>query len=120
MFHSCFSEYAYSTKATEKSDIYSMGIMFMEIFSGKMRTDATIRSNMDMQGIEREELIDSELKPLLAIEEFSAFQVLEIAIQCTKVTPQERPSSRKVCDLLHHVSKNKKVNFEKMDLDHCN
>lgn len=122
------SEYAYSMKATEKSDVYSMGIVLMELVCGKMPTDAAFRGDMDlvrwvemhtdMHGTAREELIDPELKPLLPGEEFAAFQVLEIAMQCTKTTPQERPSSRQVCDLLQHVLNNKKVDFEKMNLDH--
>lgn len=99
----------------------------MELVSGKMPTDEAFRTGIDMvrwverhidsKGTEREELIDPELKPLSPFEEFAAFQVLEIALQCTKTTPMERPTSRHVCDLLQHVSKNKKVEFKKMKLD---
>lgn len=131
MIHIClFSEFGYSLKATEKSDVYSMGVVLMELVSGKLPTDAAFRGGVDMvrwvemhinmKGTEREELVDPELKPLLPYEEFAAFQVLEIAIQCTKTTPMERPSSRQVCDLLLHVSKNKKVEFEKMKMDSYN
>lgn len=118
-----FSEYAYSSKATEKSDVYSMGIVLMELVSGKMPTDAAFGVEMDMvrwvethielQGSDREELIDPALKPLLQGEECAAFQVLEIALQCTKTTPLERPSSRHACDLLVHVFNNRMVDFGK-------
>ena len=114
--------------ATEKSDVYSMGIVLMELVSGKMPTNdffgaemdmvRWVEMHMDIHGSAREELIDPELKPLLPGEEFAAFQVLEIALQCTKTTPQERPSSRKACDRLLHVFNNRTVNFEKMNLDH--
>ncbi|MED6221435.1 hypothetical protein PIB30_054599 [Stylosanthes scabra] len=133
--NSCFAgsygyiapEYAYTMKATEKSDVYSMGIVFMELVSGKMPTDEAFSGNMGMvrwvemhfnssQDAMREELIDPELKPPLPGEEFAAFQVVEIAMQCTKTAPQERPSSRQVCDLLRHVANNKKVNFEKSNI----
>ena len=100
----------------------------MELVSAKMPTDETFGAEMDMvrwvemhigmQGTAREELIDPELKPLSPGEEFAAFQVLEIALQCTKTTPQERPSSRKVCDLLLHVLNNRMAEFDKMNLDH--
>lgn len=134
--NSCFAgsygyiapEYAYSLKATEKSDVYSMGIVLMELVSGKGPIDATFRAEMSMvkwvemhvymQGSAREEVIDPHMKPLLPGEEFAALQVLEIAIQCTKTAPQERPTSRQVCDLLLRVSSNKKVEFEKTNLDH--
>ncbi|RYR13343.1 hypothetical protein Ahy_B04g070392 isoform C [Arachis hypogaea] len=119
-------EYAYTMKATEKSDVYSMGIVFMELVSGKMPTDEAFRGNMDMvrwvemhfhnqDAAMRQELIDPELKPSLPTEEFAAFQVVEIAMQCTKTAPQERPSSRQVCDLLQHVAKNKRFKFEKKE-----
>nr|KYP34130.1 LRR receptor-like serine/threonine-protein kinase GSO1 [Cajanus cajan] len=121
-------EYAFSLHATEKSDVYSMGIVLMELVSGKMPTNEIFGAEMDMvrwvemyinmHGSAREELVDPELKPLLPGEEFAVFQVLEIALQCTKTTPQQRPSSRKVCDLLLHVFNNGMVDFEKLNLNH--
>lgn len=112
------TEYAYSMKATEKSDVYSMGIVLMEFVSGKMPTDAAFGVEMDMvRWVETHmegtgssgmgELIDPTLRPLFPGEETAAFQVLEIARQCTKTTPQERPSSRQACDLLFHVFNNR-------------
>ncbi|XP_073107290.1 LRR receptor-like serine/threonine-protein kinase GSO1 [Elaeis guineensis] len=70
-------EYAYSMKTTEKSDIYSMG---------------------------HEELLDPSLKPLVPYEESSMFELLDVALQCTRTTPAERPTSRQVSYLLLHVS----------------
>lgn len=120
-------EYAYSLKATEKSDVYSMGIVLMELVSGKMPTDAIFGMEMDMvrwvemsiemSGCTREELIDAQMKPLLPGEECAAYQVLQIALQCTKTSPQERPSSRQVCDLLLNVFNNRMVNFDKVHID---
>lgn len=121
------SEYAYSFKATEKSDVYSMGIVLMELVSGKMPTDATFGVEMDMvrwvemhiemQDHAREELIDPALKPLLSGEECAVFQVLEIALQCTKISPAERPSSRQACDQLLHVFNHRMAEFDKMNVD---
>lgn len=107
-----------------------MGIVLMELVSGKMPTDDAFGAEMDMvRWVEvhfdmqedsggREELIDPQLKPLLPAEQFAAFQVLEIALQCTKTTPLERPSSRQVCDLLLHAFNNRVVDFEKVNLSH--
>lgn len=123
----CFSEYAYSMKATEKSDVYSMGIVLIELVSGRMPTDGSFGENMDMvrwlesridmQGSDRDELIDPALRPLLPNEESAAFQVLEIAIQCTKTAPTERPSSREASDLLVHVFNDRMHQMEKMSPD---
>lgn len=114
-------------KATEKSDAYSMGIVLIELVSGRTPTDGSYGENMDMvrwlethiemQGSAQDELIDPMLKPLLPNEESAAFQVLEIALQCTKTSPMERPSSRQVCDLLLHVFNDRMYQMEKMSPD---
>lgn len=104
-----------------------MGIVLIELVSGKMPTDATfgvemdmvrwVEMHMEMSGSAREELLDDQMKPLLPGEECAAYQVLEIALQCTKTSPQERPSSRQVCDLLLNVFNNRIVDFDKLHID---
>lgn len=120
-----FAEYAYTLKATEKTDVYSMGIVLMELVSGKMPTDTLFGVDMDMvrwvetriqmQGSDRGELIDPALKPLLPCEESAAYQVLDIALQCTRTAAQDRPSARQATDLLVHVLKNRKLDIDKMN-----
>ncbi|XP_039025622.1 LRR receptor-like serine/threonine-protein kinase GSO1 [Hibiscus syriacus] len=120
-------EYAYTLKATEKTDVYSMGIVLMEIVSGKMPTDNFFGVDMDMvrwvemriqtQGSDRGELIDPTLKPLLPCEESAAYQVLEIALQCTRTVAQERPSARQASDLLINVLNNRKVVTDKVNME---
>ncbi|XP_075477184.1 LRR receptor-like serine/threonine-protein kinase GSO1 [Primulina tabacum] len=89
-------EYAYSMKATEKSDVYSIGVVLMELVTGRMPTDGGFGEDMDMVSwvescmeSSTEELIDPLLKPLLPNEEKAMFQMLEIALQCTKAAPAE-------------------------------
>lgn len=114
-------EYAYSMKATEKSDVYSIGVVLMELVTGRMPTDGRFGEDMDMvRWVESssEELIDPLLKPLLPNEETAMFQMLEIALQCTKAAPAERPSSRKACHLLMRVFNSRMIDrSEKMSLD---
>ncbi|RVW99335.1 LRR receptor-like serine/threonine-protein kinase GSO1 [Vitis vinifera] len=99
-------------QATEKSDVYSMGIVLVELVSGKMPTDEIfgtdkmvrwVESHIEMGESSRTELIDSALKPILPDEECAAFGVLEIALQCTKTTPAERPSSRQPCRSMNQL-----------------
>ena len=68
------------------------------------------------QGASQDKLIDSDLKLLWLGEEHVAFQGLEIALQCTKTSLQERPSSRQVCDLLLNVLNHKMVDFDKLNI----
>ncbi|KAL0834435.1 hypothetical protein Bca101_086324 [Brassica carinata] len=116
-------EYAYSLKATEKSDVYSMGIVLMEIVSGKMPTESVfgaemtmvrwVETHLEITGSAREKLIDPKLKPLMSFKEEEAYKVLEIALQCTKTSPQERPYSRQACDILY-VFNNRTAVYKKM------
>lgn len=111
------TEIAYLTKATEKSDVYAMGIVLMEVVTGLMPTDRTfgdegmdmvkwVQSNINLLAPECDKLLDPSLNPIAADEESSMFEVLDIALQCTRTNPADRLTSRKAADLLTKVSVN--------------
>lgn len=52
-----------------------------------------------------EELFDPALTPLGLGEESSMLEVLDVALQCTRTAPAERPTSRRVSDLLLDISR---------------
>ena len=90
----------------------------MELVSGLMPTDRTFGGDMDMvrwvqsrvasasssSVAEREELLDPALRLLASHGESSMYDVLDVALQCTRTTPAERPSSRHVSDRLLRIS----------------
>mgnify|MGYP003702514027 CR=1 FL=1 len=101
-------------KTTEKSDVYSMGIVMMELVTGLTPTDKAFGGDVDMvrwvqSRVEapspgREQVFDPALKPLAPREESSMTEVREAALRCTRTAPGERPTARQVSDLLLHVS----------------
>lgn len=105
---------------TEKSDVYSFGVVLMELVTGKRPNDPFFGENRDivkwvteatlLSGAERRDgdgggrmdvakLVDSRLNASAGdCEEME--KVLEVALLCTARFPINRPSMRKVVELL--------------------
>lgn len=103
-----FEEYAYTCKVDEKSDIYSFGVVLMELVTGKRPTE--FGENKDivqwicdtmMRSEERAiNLVDSTISEGLKED---AAKVLRIAMRCTIKIPTLRPSMRMVVQMLEEV-----------------
>ncbi|KAL4568821.1 hypothetical protein LXL04_024437 [Taraxacum kok-saghyz] len=105
-------EYAYTMKVTEKSDVYSFGVVLMELVTGKRPSDTSFDENKDIvkwvteaalsgEGGWRDlcQLIDPKMNcSSCDYEEIE--KVLNVALQCTSAFPINRPSMRKVVELL--------------------
>ncbi|KDP32141.1 hypothetical protein JCGZ_12602 [Jatropha curcas] len=117
-------EYGYTLKVTEKSDVYSFGVLLMELITGKRPNDSCFGENKDIvkwvaEAIlspppEPEEasdqktrnyygglkkIIDSRMKQSTCnFEEIG--KVLHVALLCTSAFPINRPSMRRVVELL--------------------
>uniref|UniRef100_A0A1J3IBC2 non-specific serine/threonine protein kinase n=1 Tax=Noccaea caerulescens TaxID=107243 RepID=A0A1J3IBC2_NOCCA len=101
-------EYVYTLRVNEKSDIYSFGVVLLELVTGKRPTDPELGdkdmakwvcNTLDHSGLES--VIDPKLD-LGFKEEIS--KVIHIGLLCTSPLPLNRPSMRKVVIMLQEVS----------------
>jgi len=99
-------EYMQSGRATEKTDVYSFGVLVLEILSGKRPTDASfIEKGLNivgwlnfLAGENRErEIIDPNCEGV-QIETLDA--LLSLAKQCVSSLPEERPTMHRVVQML--------------------
>ncbi|GKU96343.1 hypothetical protein SLEP1_g9592 [Rubroshorea leprosula] len=100
-------EYAYTLRVNEKSDIYSFGVVLLELVTGRPPNDPEfgekdlvkwICTTMDQKGVEQ--VIDPKLSSSCK-EEICRF--LDIGLLCTNALPINRPSMRKVVKLLQEA-----------------
>ncbi|MFQ6664968.1 hypothetical protein Gotur_031891 [Gossypium turneri] len=119
-------EYGYTLKVTEKSDVYSFGVVLLELITGKRPNDSSFGENKDLVkwvtevvlsslppsasaqggndgggyfGKKVAEIVDPRMKPS-TYEMKEIERVLNVALKCTSAFPINRPSMRKVVELL--------------------
>ncbi|CAN6459436.1 unnamed protein product [Victoria cruziana] len=108
-------EYAYTLKVNEKSDIYSFGVVLLELVTGKRPIDPSFGDSKDLvkwvnqecfsggnAAAEVEHILDARIPQRFHGEMAS---MLDLALLCTSSLPINRPSMRKVVELLRDVPK---------------
>ncbi|KAK4486261.1 hypothetical protein RD792_008931 [Penstemon davidsonii] len=99
-------EYMQSGRATEKTDVYSFGVLVLEIVSGKRPTDASfIEKGLNIVGWlnylvtenRQREIVDPQCEGV-QVESLDA--LLSIAIQCVSSGPEDRPTMHRVVQIL--------------------
>lgn len=99
-----FAEYGYTAKVTEKSDVYSFGVVLLELVSGRRPNDENkeiVRwaSEVASSSSDWDEVLDSRIDAS-RVEYEQVEKVLNVALLCTAELPINRPSMRKVVELL--------------------
>lgn len=112
-------EYAYTLRVNEKSDIYSFGVVILELVTGKRPVDPEygekdlvkwVCTTMEQKGVDH--LLDSNLDLCFKDE---ICQVLNIGLLCTSSLPINRPSMRRVVKMLLEVSGENHSKSDKKD-----
>lgn len=99
-------EYMQSGRATEKTDIYSFGVLMLEVLAGKRPTDASfIEKGLNIVGWlnflvtenRQREIVDPQCE---GVQSESLDALLSVAIQCVSPGPEDRPTMHRVVQIL--------------------
>lgn len=116
-------EYAMLGKASESCDVYSFGILLLELASGKKpieKLSSTMKRTVTDWALplacERkfDELADPKLNGKYAVDELK--RVIFVALLCAHSRPERRPTMLEVVELLKGESKEKLAQLENDEL----
>ncbi|XWS12596.1 hypothetical protein CRYUN_Cryun37aG0103700 [Craigia yunnanensis] len=112
-------EYAYTLRVNEKSDIYSFGVVILELVTGRLPIDPEfgekdlvkwVCTTLDQKGVDH--VVDSKLDPCFKEEIYKA---LNIGLLCTSPLPINRPSMRRVVKMLQEAGNESQLKDAKKD-----
>ncbi|CAL1358621.1 unnamed protein product [Linum trigynum] len=102
-------EYGMGNEVSTQGDVYSYGILLLELFTGRRPTDEIFRDGLNLQNFVRNglsqqhQLLHEVLDPILLnelligrVSEKVATSILDIGLACSSDSPQERPSISQV------------------------
>ncbi|WOK94042.1 hypothetical protein Cni_G02744 [Canna indica] len=113
-------EYAYSSNATTKGDVYSFGILVLEVVTRKRPTDEMFEGGMSLQRWVKshyhswmETIIDSSLASTVRHQtpeakrmwEIAITELLELGLLCTQESPSSRPTMMDAADDLDRLKR---------------
>lgn len=111
------AEYGYTLKVNEKTDIYSFGVVLLELVTGKMPLDAAFGESIDIvEWVRRkiknkrslEEALDNNVAGDCKHVQEEMLLVLRIALVCTAKLPRDRPSMRDIITMLGEAKPRRK------------
>lgn len=107
-------------KITEKSDVYSYGVVVLEVLTGKQPIDPTVPEGLHLVDWVRQnrgslEVLDSSLLSRTEAEADEMMQVLGTALLCVNASPDERPTMKDVAAMLKEI-KQEREEYAKVDL----
>lgn len=107
-----YVEIAFTMQANEKCDVYSFGVLTLEILMGRHPGDliCSLKESATSHDLPLKDLLDQRLAPPLnqVVEEIML--IAKIALACLNEDPQHRPTMQQAASLKHVMPKSYSVN----------
>ncbi|KAK6155491.1 hypothetical protein DH2020_009739 [Rehmannia glutinosa] len=117
-------ENAYSTRLTDKCDVYSYGVVLLELLCRKLPVDPSFDEGLDIvswvRKIQQDEndcfcCLDEEIQYWNKEDQQEALGMMDLALKCTEMVPDIRPSMRDVVGNLLKFNSRRKFSVKKRD-----
>lgn len=106
-------EYAYTMQMTAPGNVYSYGVVLLEILTSCLPVDEAFGEGIDLvkwvhnapsRGETPEQILDAKLSTVSYAWRKQMLAVLKVALLCTEVTPAKRPKMKKVVEMLQEIN----------------
>ena len=91
---------------TEKNDIYSFGVMALEVIKGRHLGDQilSLSASPEKDNIVLEDILDPRLPRLTSQYEGEVIAIIKLATACLNPNPQSRPTMQLVSQMLSQIN----------------
>lgn len=109
-------EYAYTMQVTAPGNVYSFGVVLLEILTTRVPVDEEFGEGVDLvkwvqgapvRGETPEQILDAKLSTVSFGWRKEMLAALKVALLCTDTTPAKRPKMKKVVEMLQEITENK-------------
>ncbi|XP_051149452.1 leucine-rich repeat receptor-like tyrosine-protein kinase PXC3 isoform X2 [Andrographis paniculata] len=105
-------EYAYTMQVTAPGNVYSYGVVLLEILTSRQPVEDGFGEGIDLvkwvhgapaRGETPEQILDARLSTVSFGWRKEMLAALKVALQCTDTTPAKRPKMKKVVEMLREI-----------------
>ncbi|KAK7830498.1 leucine-rich repeat receptor-like tyrosine-protein kinase pxc3 [Quercus suber] len=105
-------EYAYTMQVTAPGNVYSYGVVLLEILTTRLPVDEAFGEGVDLvkwvhsapaRGETPEQILDAKLSTVSFGWRKEMLAALKVALLCTDSTPAKRPKMKKVVEMLQEI-----------------